>query len=161
MKKALAYVFAFALVLLSAGWVESIPTPLPPAMTANVPCATGQDVSPVIQVLYDSYTPIVFPPFNDATGDNYRLMSEGINMGTGIDTIVFRRQWNDHARQRACDDSENNLTIEGTGQTISGANAVQVLTVGATATVSLSNLTIANGSAASNGGGIFNDGNQT
>ncbi len=56
---------------------------------------------------------------------------------------------------------ENTLTIDGTGQTITidGASYFQVLVVNSGATLTLNDLTIANGTGAFGiGGGIFNDG---
>jgi predicted outer membrane repeat protein len=52
------------------------------------------------------------------------------------------------------------LTINGTGQTvtISGNNAVRVIQVDAGASLTLNDLTIANGYSAGEGGGIWNDG---
>ncbi|HTY56777.1 MAG TPA: choice-of-anchor Q domain-containing protein, partial [Candidatus Binataceae bacterium] len=56
--------------------------------------------------------------------------------------------------------SGGSLTIDGSGQTvtISGANQYQVIVVNAHATLNLNQLTIANGSSPSNGGGIENNG---
>jgi len=55
-----------------------------------------------------------------------------------------------------------NTTLDGGGLlTISGGNLSRVFTVNTGVTVSLANLTIANGSAASSGGGILNNGTLT
>src|SRR5450759_3961866 len=90
--------------------------------------------------------------FNDCTGAGYgaNTITFSVNgpilLGSQLPTIT----------------DAAGLTIDGTGQTvtISGNNAVRVMQVGAGASLTLNNLTIANGIAAG-GGGIFNNGTAT
>jgi CSLREA domain-containing protein len=87
--------------------------------------------------------------------------------GTGDDTIVFSLSGMivlGSTLPAIANSSPGSLTIDGSGQTItvSGANSFQVMEVGSGATLSLNDLTIANGAPTNSvGGGVQNDGTLT
>ncbi|MGO9601832.1 MAG: choice-of-anchor Q domain-containing protein, partial [Candidatus Binataceae bacterium] len=94
------------------------------------------------------------------TAANTHVAVNGCATGTGTDTILFGVSGTitlKSALPAIANTSTGSLMIDGGGLTISGAGAFQVLAVDAGAKLTLNNLTIATGSAAS-GGGVDNRG---
>ena len=97
------------------------------------------------------------------TAANTQVAVNGCAAGTGTDTITFSVSGTitlSSALPAIANASTGSLTIDGSGQTIAGAGAYQVLVVDSGATLTLNNLTIENGSSAS-GGGVYNGGTLT
>ena len=97
------------------------------------------------------------------TAANTQVAVNGCAAGTGTDTITFSVSGTitlSSALPAIANASTGSLTIDGSGQTIAGAGAYQVLVVDSGTTLTLNNLTIENGSSAS-GGGVYNGGTLT
>jgi CSLREA domain-containing protein len=97
------------------------------------------------------------------TAANTMTATNNCSAGTGTDTINFSVSGTidlGSTLPAITNTSPDSLTIDGTGQsiTISGQNLYQVM-VFATGTLKLANLTIANGNAGGDGGGIASNGN--
>ncbi len=141
---------------LATGAVVSL-QPVPRASTPSIITVTTTD---------DSSTP----------GDSYCSLREAISnanaagtdatggdcaTGTGVDTIVFAVSGT-ITLGKSLPAVVNNLTIDGSGQTvvIDGANLYRVLTVNSGASLGLNDVTIQHGNA-SKGAGIYNSGTLT
>ena len=102
---------------------------------------------------------------NDSGAGSLRQAISDANAFAGADTIIFSASGTItlFTTLPTITDADG-LTIDGTGQTltISGNNAVRVMEVGFSTSLTLNNLTIANGSApGDHGGGIHNFGTLT
>jgi predicted outer membrane repeat protein len=100
------------------------------------------------------------------TASNTQAAVNGCAAGTGSDTLDFSVSGTiilGSTLPTIENVSPASLTIDGSGQTItvSGNNAVQVMTVNSGATLNLQNLTIANGLDTSGASGILNQGKLT
>jgi predicted outer membrane repeat protein len=97
------------------------------------------------------------------TAANTQVAVNGCAAGTGTDSITFSVSGTitlSSALPAIANAYPGSLTIDGSGQTIAGAGAYQMLVVTSGATLTLNNLTIENGSSAS-GGGVYNGGSLT
>src|ERR1039458_748329 len=97
------------------------------------------------------------------TAANTQVAVNGCAAGTGTAPITFSVSGTitlSSALPAIANASTGSLTIDGSGQTIAGAGAYQVLVVDSGTTLTLNNLTIENGSSAS-GGGVYNGGTLT
>jgi hypothetical protein len=94
------------------------------------------------------------------TAANAHVAVNGCTAGAGLDTIIFRVTGTialTSPLPPIANGATGFLKIEGSGQTISGAGVYQVLAVNPGATLSLNNLTIADGNS-TYGGGVHNEG---
>ncbi|MGO9601836.1 MAG: choice-of-anchor Q domain-containing protein [Candidatus Binataceae bacterium] len=114
----------------------------------------------IVNTTADPGSPGVCALRDAITAANTHVAVNGCAAGTGTDTITFSVSGTITLKSTLpaiANASSGSLMIDGGGQTIAGAGAYQVFVVDSGATLTLNNLTIATGSAAS-GGGVYNRG---
>jgi predicted outer membrane repeat protein len=129
---------------------------------------TAQALTITVNSVADPGAPGICALRDAITAANTESPVNGCAAGTGSDTIDFSVSGTiilGSTLPTIDNISPGSLTIDGRGQTISvsGNNAVQVMTVNSGATLNLQNLTVANGSStgASGGAGILDGGTLT